>query len=218
MSRVVALASAKGSPGVTTAAVALGAVWPYEVLVAECDPQGGDLAARFRLPPTPGLLSLGSVARRSLDAGDVLAATQRLPGGLQVLLGPPWAEQARALGRLWSALPPALAQLDADVLVDCGRLDPDSLAIDLVRQADLVVLGLGDEWFDNNESLGGLREAVAARTPVPILLVRRHGKKSRLRRPKEWIAGGGVPEGGNGRLDGDSVPAGAGPRAADGSR
>ena len=60
---MVALASAKGAPGVTTTAVALGAVWPRRVLVAECDPAGGDLAARFRLPPEPNLVALGMAAR-----------------------------------------------------------------------------------------------------------------------------------------------------------
>lgn len=58
------------------------------------------------------------------------------------------------------------------------------------RRADLVVLGVGDEWARNKESLGGLREAVAARTLAPILLVRRHGRTSLLRRPREWIAEG----------------------------
>jgi MinD-like ATPase involved in chromosome partitioning or flagellar assembly len=61
---VLALASAKGAPGVTTAAVALGAVWPRRVLLVEGDPAGGDLAARFHLPPEPNLVSLGMVARR----------------------------------------------------------------------------------------------------------------------------------------------------------
>ncbi|HZD68787.1 MAG TPA: hypothetical protein VFA45_07675, partial [Actinomycetes bacterium] len=61
---VIALAAGKGSRGVTTAALALAATWPAprRVLLAECDPAGGSLAVRFRLRPTPGLVSLGSVA------------------------------------------------------------------------------------------------------------------------------------------------------------
>ena len=47
---LVALAADKGSPGVTTAAVALAAVWPRPALVAECDPSGGDLAMRLHAP------------------------------------------------------------------------------------------------------------------------------------------------------------------------
>jgi hypothetical protein len=57
-----------------------------------------------------------------------------------VLTGVRAAEQARALGRLWALLPGALAELDADALVDCGRLTPGTVAEDLLRTADLVLL------------------------------------------------------------------------------
>jgi MinD-like ATPase involved in chromosome partitioning or flagellar assembly len=138
---VLALASAKGAPGVTTAAVALGAVWPRRVLLVEGDPAGGDLAARFHLPPEPNLVSLGMVARRGqLTPEEVRGHTQRLPRGLEVLTGLRAGDQARGLGRLWSLLPAALPQLDADVLVDCGRLAADTAAEDLARRAEVVVL------------------------------------------------------------------------------
>jgi MinD-like ATPase involved in chromosome partitioning or flagellar assembly len=135
------LASPKGAPGVTTAAVALGAVWPRRALVVECDPAGGDLAARFHLSPEPSLLSLGMVARRGhLTPDDVEAHLQHLPRGLEVLIGLRAAEQAGALGRLWSVLPAALAEVDADVLVDCGRLTMGPPTEDLARHADLVMM------------------------------------------------------------------------------
>ncbi|HSS91257.1 MAG TPA: hypothetical protein VLL69_18210, partial [Streptosporangiaceae bacterium] len=69
---LVAVASDKGAPGVTTASVVLAAVWPRPVLLAECDPAGGDLRYRFRaadgggLDPGRGLLSLAVAARRGL--------------------------------------------------------------------------------------------------------------------------------------------------------
>jgi Kef-type K+ transport system membrane component KefB/nucleotide-binding universal stress UspA family protein len=64
--------------------------------------------------------------------------------------------------------------------------DAGDAVVEQARDADLVVLGVGDEWAKNNHSLGGLRERVAARSTAPILLVRRHGQ-GRLRRGKEWI-------------------------------
>lgn len=137
---MVALASAKGSPGVTTALVALGGVWPRPVLVAECDPNGGDLAARFGLPATPGLVSLASVARHGLGPEQVWEHTQRLPGGLAALLGVQLSEQAEALGPLWPRLASALAALEVDVLVDGGQLSHGSPALALLERADLVVL------------------------------------------------------------------------------
>jgi MinD-like ATPase involved in chromosome partitioning or flagellar assembly len=138
---VLALASAKGAPGVTTAAVALGAVWPRRVLLVEADPAGGDLAARFHLPPEPNLVSLGMVARRGqLIPDDVWGHSRQLPRGLELVAGLRAGDQARGLGRLWSLLPQALGQLEGDVLVDCGRLAADSPAEDLIRRAEVVVL------------------------------------------------------------------------------
>jgi Kef-type K+ transport system membrane component KefB/nucleotide-binding universal stress UspA family protein len=58
--------------------------------------------------------------------------------------------------------------------------------VEYARRADLVVLGVGEEFARNQETLGGVREVVAAKVKAPVLLVRRHGQ-GRLRRPKEWI-------------------------------
>ena len=65
--------------------------------------------------------------------------------------------------------------------------EPGVGLVEQARNADLVVLGVGDEWVRNKDSLGGLREAVAARATAPILIVRRHGQKGGLRKPREWI-------------------------------
>src|SRR6266487_4014232 len=140
---LVAVAAGKGSRGVTTAALALAAVWPQQrrVLLAECDPAGGSLGVRFGLRPVPGLLTLASVGRRSLDPQELWSHVQPLPGGgLEALLAPVRAEQLLALGRLWADLPAAIARLDADVIADCGRILPGSPVETLVRAADVVVL------------------------------------------------------------------------------
>jgi nucleotide-binding universal stress UspA family protein len=72
--------------------------------------------------------------------------------------------------------------------------EPGVALVAQAREADLVVLGVGDEWVRNKDSLGGLREAVAARAAAPLLIVRRHGQKGGLRRPKEWIVDTGETE------------------------
>jgi MinD-like ATPase involved in chromosome partitioning or flagellar assembly len=137
---IVVLASAKGSPGVTTALLALTGMWPRPVLMAECDPNGADLAARFGLPPNPGLVSLASAARHGLGPRQLREHMQRLPGGIPVLLGVQLPEQALALGPLWSRLAAELARLEVDVLVDGGQLVGDSPVLELVAGADLLVL------------------------------------------------------------------------------
>lgn len=73
-----------------------------------------------------------------------------------------------------------------------GAHDPGDAVVSAAAEADLVVLGVGDDWRRDQASLGGLRERVAARSNAPILLVRRHGQKRGLglglgRRPREWI-------------------------------
>jgi hypothetical protein len=144
---LLAFASVKGAPGVSTAVLALGALWPREVLVADCDPAGGDLSVRLPradgspLDPELGLLSLAASARRGLHPSMIQPVVQRLVGGLDVLVGVRTPEQSQVVAPLWPALGSCLDALpDLDVLADCGRLgfDPGQLA--LLRSARGVVL------------------------------------------------------------------------------
>lgn len=145
----VALGSAKGSPGVTTLAAALAATWPpaRDLLLVEADPAGGALTSRFDMPGEPGLVSLAAAGRRDLD-GEVLAEhLQQLPGPgegkVRLLAGPVAAEQASvALSALRPRLAEVLGGLASDVIVDCGRLDSASPAVDLVSTATVLALVL----------------------------------------------------------------------------
>lgn len=154
---VIALASAKGSPGVTTLALALWHVWPRRVLLADCDPAGGDIAAGYLagdVDPGRGLLNLTLAARRSdlrstleahLVALDDAGTRCLLPG-----LSDP--SHAAALTAWWDRLGSLFADLGAaddgsglpgtDVLVDCGRLGAAHPPTALVRRADLVLVVL----------------------------------------------------------------------------
>ncbi|MEU7832149.1 hypothetical protein [Nonomuraea sp. NPDC049129] len=144
---LIVLAADKGAPGVTTAATALAAVWPRPVLLAECDPAGGDLA--YRLPaaeggvlnPGKGLLTLAATARRGLEPAQIHQHTQKIVGGLDVLAGLTHGEQAAGLTWLWGPLGRALAAIpNADVIADCGRLGGHPQLGDLMAQAEQVVL------------------------------------------------------------------------------
>ncbi|UOX88399.1 carbon monoxide dehydrogenase maturation protein [Amycolatopsis sp. FBCC-B4732] len=143
---LIALASVKGSPGVTTFALALAASWPAGVrrVVVECDPAGGDLAQRFGLAASPGLLSLAAVARQPVDPDVVWSHTQPLSGGLQAMPGPPGGQQARAaLSTLASPSSPLYGTARQPTVVlfaDCGRLDPGSPAEAVIRHADVLLL------------------------------------------------------------------------------
>ncbi len=123
---VIALASIKGSPGVTTAALALAASWPRgrRVLLVEADPFGGDLAPRYGSTITNGLVSLFAAARRTLNPDAVWDHVDQLPGGLPVLFGLSNVQGAVANEKAWPTIAEALGALDADVVVDAGRLLP----------------------------------------------------------------------------------------------
>jgi hypothetical protein len=144
---LIAVCSLKGSPGVTTLATALGARWPageHPILV-EADPAGGDLMARFRLHESPGLVTLTVAARRNTDPGLLAQHTQQLPGGLRVVIGPVGAEQARSAlsvlaGGGSSPLRHAADQPGTTVIADCGRVDPDSPALPIIRRSDVMLL------------------------------------------------------------------------------
>jgi hypothetical protein len=144
---LIALAADKGSPGVTTTALSLAAVWPRRALLAELDPSGGDIAMRLRGPrgvplsPEIGLLSLAVGIRRGAAPQQVFEHVQRLDGGLEVILGLSAAEQATGLAGLWSPISLLLERAPGvDVIADCGRLYPGSPATDVVAHAGAVVL------------------------------------------------------------------------------
>ncbi|MFK4067603.1 hypothetical protein [Streptomyces sp. NPDC029674] len=167
---LIALAADKGSPGVTTAAVALAAVWPRRVLVAETDPAGGDLVYRSAaahggpLNPNTGMLSIAATARRGLVPDQLWDHTQPLSGGLEVLVGLGIAEQAAGLAGLWPTLGRAFSQLadsphaPADVIADCGRISGDGPAIELFPHAALVLLVSRTE----PEAIARVRDRAAA--------------------------------------------------------
>ncbi|MFD5089851.1 carbon monoxide dehydrogenase maturation protein [Amycolatopsis thailandensis] len=165
----------------TTLAVALAMTWPHAEstrrLVAEVDPSGGDLAMRFGLPATPGLVSLAAAARRTRDPAVAWEHTQALPGGARALVAPPGGTHARAALSTLIAAPdaPPLALAVARepgvvVLADCGRVDPGSPAEAIARHADALVLVSGAQSDDLAHTAARLGE-LARWTPRPALLL-----------------------------------------------
>jgi hypothetical protein len=146
---LIAVVSAKGAPGVTTLTVALAALTPGAV-AADLDPDGGDLALRYRredgapLDLDQGLLSLAASLRRDpgdfVGAGPIDAHLQVAAGGLEVLLGVKGPDQAIGLGPLWSPLARALTESDRAVFADCGRVGPASPAMPVLLVADAVIV------------------------------------------------------------------------------
>lgn len=166
---VVALGAVR-SAGVTTTATGLAMLWPGSGrrLVVEADPAGGTLAAAAALAAEPGLVSLAAAARRQPGPELVFAHAQPLADGTAVVAGPPGAEQARSALAMLAPLFAGLAGLDAEVLVDCGRLDP-AAPPGLFDAADIPLLVCRPQLADLNAVAAFLAgRPDAARTVVLV--------------------------------------------------
>lgn len=141
---LIALASAKSSPGATTVAelVVLRRPTDRRCVLVDCDPAGSDWLLRPGVAPEPGLVSLAMAGRRDLDPGAALAHIQTVGDGLEVVVAPAAARQATgALDLLGDRLGAHLAGLaGVDVVADCGRLDQGSPALGVLAAADIAVL------------------------------------------------------------------------------
>ncbi|MFA9444430.1 chromosome partitioning protein [Egicoccus sp. AB-alg6-2] len=142
----VVFASARSSPGVTTAVLACASVWPGRLLLVEASEDGGALAARFGLPIEPGLTTLAAASRHTLGgdtAGLLDEHVRPLPGTGRIgaLVGPAALEPAQALLRTCAGrLAGLLESAETDVLIDAGRLPAAPLVAPLIESADRLVL------------------------------------------------------------------------------
>ena len=148
--------SGKAAPGVTTATWALALTWPGPVLVADCDPAGGDMGPGLlagRVSAEHGLLSWSTSARRgvpALTAASMLAQhVVELPERREVWFLPGFATSTQGFSftdEIWERLALALERISAatgrDALVDAGRLVGDRGNWPVLRAADQVLLAV----------------------------------------------------------------------------
>jgi hypothetical protein len=181
---LLAICSVKSSPGVTTTALGLAAVLPAQVrpVLVECDPAGGDLAARHRLRLSPGLVGLATATRASAGARspatneEVLSrCTQAVAIGervVEVVVAPCGGAQTKvALSVLARPGQVTLTPADRVVLADCGRVDFFSPAWPLLAVADAVLVlvrGRVDEVAHLREHLSELAAMAGNRLTVVL--------------------------------------------------
>jgi hypothetical protein len=168
---ILLLTSTGGSPGVTTLAVGLALTWPRPILLADCDPGAhqailaGYLAGRSAVGK--GLLRVAEAHRDRrplrevvLDQALLLSAEQEtrrlfLPGftrpGSAMHFGAVWEDLAEAFDRL--------ADVDIDVIIDCGRMGATGLPAALLERSALTAVVLNST----------LRSVMSARVPMPTL-------------------------------------------------
>jgi MinD-like ATPase involved in chromosome partitioning or flagellar assembly len=140
---VIALVSAKGSPGVTTTAAAVAAAAVNRgdaALLVELDPSGCDAAMLCDRAGEAALVSLAEELRRGAPSGDtVWAHTVEVPPGVSAVVGPPGAiEASGVLGSLGDRWLPALRGSAPTVVVDAGRWEPRAPTARRIAGADVV--------------------------------------------------------------------------------
>lgn len=162
-----ALVSPGGSAGCTTTALALTLTWPQPVILAECDPAGGDILAGLfagHLPAPRGLLGVAFEAGRGVEAMSAEAAAQLAAldgsGSRMFLAGLSDPRQAPGMAPAWPAIARMLSGQSCDVIADCGRLDAgDGQPSEVLAEARLVAMVLRSS----------LRQLAAARPRIEML-------------------------------------------------
>ncbi len=141
---LISFISVNGSPGVSTAALALGWVWPRHAVVAECDPAGGRALSVFdpdRTHGNTGVFELMLQARTMPLHRAMSSQLLVLPDGTgrhHLLPGVSSPRQADSLD--WRRLTSLFLDLETvDVLADCGRFRSRATAAAVLSEADLVV-------------------------------------------------------------------------------
>ena len=144
---ILAVCADKGSPGVTTTAIALTMAWPGRAVLLEADTAGGDLAfwgRRHRdgalLDAEPSLLSLAADSRSGLPPDALPGYAQHTRWGIDVIPAPPAAQAFPPLRALWEGVAAAAATWPGTVVVDLGRFHSAGPAAALARAASAVLV------------------------------------------------------------------------------
>lgn len=179
---MIALVTAKGSPGATVSALAFTLAWPGHCLLAECDPAGGDVLAgylRGGLDAQRGLAPL-AVAELRGRLGDEFERqlVDLTPPRRQKLLLPGVRDPAQSatVAPVWPAIAEHLHQLGSGgtVVADCGRVTSAQFGWPVLAAADrvlLVVRGTLPSVFHAVPAIQLLRRELAERADRLGLLV-----------------------------------------------
>lgn len=136
---LLGLVSAKGSPGVSTAALALTAAAGDRGLLVELDPAGGSVECWTGATGEPGLIRVANGMRRAVEPEMLLAHAVTAPPGVRSILAPTAGGLAEStIAMTGDRLVPVLAELDAMVMVDGGRWSRSQSTARRVAGCDVV--------------------------------------------------------------------------------
>lgn len=144
------LVSAKGSPGVTTTAMALTAASTIEArsaaraaepLLVELDPAGGDVELLTGAWGPPGMPRVGAGLRHGVDADKIRSRAVEVVPGVRAILSEAGGRAAEStLAACTDQVGPALAGLEELVWADAGRWAQSQRTARRLWGASLVVV------------------------------------------------------------------------------
>jgi hypothetical protein len=139
---IIVTGTTGGLTDLGTISLHLATMWPTPVTVIEADPDGGRLAARHNWELRPGLAELAAHVRTpatsTLDP-QTLRRTYR--NDVSVVVAPPSAEQVIAALSIIAPHTRTLDQvLGTDVIINVGRVRPNTPASDIMRAANTRLL------------------------------------------------------------------------------
>ncbi|HEX3542276.1 MAG TPA: hypothetical protein VHT75_17715 [Acidimicrobiales bacterium] len=183
----LAVASAKGSPGVTSLALALGLVWPGQAIIGELDPAGADLAARVPVPGAGGMAVMAA-ATGALRGQELAECLQPATATCSLLLGPSEPDaSARTVEALAAALPVAARAADVAGIWDLGRLWPTSPAWAALTGCDLVSIVVRPAAGELAHAIPLLEHLLRSGLPVGVI-VAAPGRRRRAAHPDNEVA------------------------------
>ena len=168
---LLGLVSAKGSPGVTTAALALAAVAGDRALLVELDPSGGSLECWTGATGEPGLIRVANGMRRAVNPEMLRAHAVSAPPGVRSVLAPTAGALAEAtIAITGDRLVPALAEQEATVVVDAGRWSRSQSTARRITGCDAIGVVCAPT-VDGVEAARWLIEPLRATAAGPVMLV-----------------------------------------------
>lgn len=204
---LIAIGSAKGSPGATSLALLLAAVWPRPTVLLEADPSGGDLAYRCKAAhggapySDRGIVRLAASVRTGApDSDALLSQAQLLAGGVNLVQGVESATQGRGLTGLWPAIAAACRAASVDVIADLGRLEQASATMPIAQAAD-VTLMVATARLDSAmhlvhrvpEVAAAISGVHAAPRIVPVIVGPDSSSAADRAAVEDWLVRSGVP-------------------------
>jgi hypothetical protein len=170
---LIGLVSAKGAPGVTTAALTLAAVAPDDPLMIELDPSGGSIECWTDTSAEPGLLRVASALRRSVDITAIEIGIGQNPPNMQSILAPAQGALADStIAAIGHRLGSALTATTRTAILDGGRWARSQPTANRLAGCDVIAI-ICQPTVGGIEAARGLAEQLEAefRQPPSLLLI-----------------------------------------------